>query len=667
MRARIVQESAPGEHRFLHALVRRAVVDDMPAPERRALARDVARTLARLDGDRSVAEVAYHLLDAVPLVAADEAVDVARRAAAAARRAVAYDDAARLLEAVLPLVPAGRRRGVLLLEVADARMRAGDVASAQARCLQATELGRSIDDGTLVVDAALAFEDANWRAALHGGVPRSCCGPRCRWLPTRGQRPRAAALSRALALSGKGDEAEALVAETVPEARALGVYQAVRMAYAAALFVPWTPDNLDRLRRTARELIDLARAEGDLEWELGAIDKLLFGTITAGYLDEARRLRARHGELTGRIGQPLFRVLDLQAQALMAMGEGRFVEAEAHAEEADALAGFLSGNDVAGGYGVQLFSIRRDQGRLDEARPLVEAVARLDRVGATWRPALTVLQAELGLHDEARAGLGVLVADGLAAVPRTRCGGRRSPTSPTPPSCSATGTRRWPSTASWCRRGASSSRRRTCWPPTARPTARSASCACCSAGTATPRAHFEAALRLERRARMPVWLAPPSSPTAGSSASGAVRATASGRPPCCGPPGRPGWRSGWPGSRPRPRRWSTGSAPPERTPPRRGGAAGGGSGGRRPHRPRAGAAAAPGRGPHQPGDRRAAPHQPAHGGQPRAVDPAQDRLRQPHRGRGPGRCGRVSPATDGGRPRLSGRRGWRRATARSPR
>jgi DNA-binding CsgD family transcriptional regulator/tetratricopeptide (TPR) repeat protein len=419
VRARIVQESAPGEHRFLHALVRRAVVDELPAPERRALARDIARTLARLDGDRSVAEVAFHLLDAVPLVAADEAVDVARRAAAAARRAVAYDDAARLLEAVLPLVPTGRDRGVLLLEVADARMRAGDVASAQARCLQATELGRSIDDGTLVVDAALAFEDANWRAALHGGAAEDLLRAALPLAadPVASVRVRAA-LSRALALSGKGDEAESLVAETVPEAGALGVYQAVRMAYAAALFVPWTPDNLDRLRRTARELIDLARAEGDLEWELGAIDKLLFGTITAGYLDEARRLRARHGELTGRIGQPLFRVLDLQAQALLAMGEGRFVEAEAHAEEADALAGFLSGNDVAGGYGVQLFSIRRDQGRLDEARPLVEAVARLDRVGATWRPALTVLQAELGLHDEARAGLGVLVADGLAAVPR---------------------------------------------------------------------------------------------------------------------------------------------------------------------------------------------------------------------------------------------------------
>ena len=157
---------------------------------------------------------------------------------------------------------------------------------------------------------------------------------------------------------------------------------------------------------------------GDVEWELGAMNKVLYGAVTAGDLDEARAVAAGQGGLADRLGQPLFRVLTLQAAALLAMGEGRFADAEALAEEADGLGVFLSGSDAAGGYGVQLFGIRREQGRLDEARPLVEAVARLDRVGATWRPALTVLQAELGLHEDAAAGLAVLVADGLAAVPR---------------------------------------------------------------------------------------------------------------------------------------------------------------------------------------------------------------------------------------------------------
>ena len=347
------------------------------------------------------------------------AVAAARRAAAAARRAVAYDDAARLLEAVLPLVPPDRERGTLLLDLADARMCAGDVDAARERCLEATALAGELDDPALTVDAALAYDDASWRTARPGDVAEPLLRAALPLVadPVTAVRVRAA-LSRALALAGRSEEGEALAAETVAEARRLGGYTERRIAYAAALFLPWTPANLDRQRLLARELVERAQDAGDVEWELGAMNKVLYGAVTAGDLDEARAVAAGQGGLADRLGQPLFRVLTLQAAALLAMGEGRFADAEALAEEADGLGVFLSGSDAAGGYGVQLFGIRREQGRLDEARPLVEAVARLDRVGATWRPALTVLQAELGLHEDAAAGLAVLVADGLAAVPR---------------------------------------------------------------------------------------------------------------------------------------------------------------------------------------------------------------------------------------------------------
>jgi DNA-binding CsgD family transcriptional regulator/tetratricopeptide (TPR) repeat protein len=419
VRARVVEEAGTGEHRFVHALVRRAVVDGLPAGEREVHHLDVAEALDRTVGDRAAAEVAHHTLAAVPVVEPRRAVEAGRRAAKAAHRAVAYDDAAHLLEEVLPLVPPDRERCELLLQLAVSRMRAGDVAAAHDRCLEATSLAHELDEPDLVVAAALTYDDANWRAALHGGVAEDLLRNALPLAtdPALAMRVRAA-LSRALALSGKGDEAESLAEATITAARELGDPEALRIAYAAALFAPWTPDNHDRLRQIARELVGHARAEGDLEWELGGLDKLLFGTITAGDLDEARDIAARHRTLSLRIGQPLFRVLDLQAHALLAMGAGRFDEAESIAEEADALAGFLSGNDVAGGYGVQVFSIRREQGRLDEARPLVEAVARLGQAGSTWRPALAVLYAELGLRDEAARELGHLVADDLAAVPR---------------------------------------------------------------------------------------------------------------------------------------------------------------------------------------------------------------------------------------------------------
>jgi DNA-binding CsgD family transcriptional regulator len=169
---------------------------------------------------------------------------------------------------------------------------------------------------------------------------------------------------------------------------------------------------------TAREFVALGRARDDLECEVAAVNRLLYGLIFAGELGEAREVAARHHDAARRLGQPLFRILDLQAHALLAMGEGRFSLAEAMAEEADELSGFLSGSDMSGAYGVQLFSLRRLQGRLEEARPAVEAVARLGEAGATWRPALAVLYAELGELDAAAADLRQLVGDGLAAVPR---------------------------------------------------------------------------------------------------------------------------------------------------------------------------------------------------------------------------------------------------------
>ncbi|HEY3139575.1 MAG TPA: AAA family ATPase [Acidimicrobiales bacterium] len=419
VRAHIVDEGGPGEHRFIHFLVRRAVVDALPAGERRAQHLDIAAALERVEGDRAVADIAHHTLAAVPLVDPERAVVAGRRAADAARRAVAYDDAARLYEAVLPLAPPDRGRCELLLELADARMRAGDVAAAQERCIEATELARALDQSDLVVAAALVYDDANWRAALHGGVAGELLRAALPLASDPGTALRVqAGLGRALALSGEGEEAERIAESTIAAARELGDPTSLLVAYGAALFTPWTPANIDALRLYARELVEVARAENDLEWELGGLDKLLYAAVMAGDLDEARAIAAHGRSLSARIGQPLFRVLDLQANALLALGEGRFAEAESVAGEADDLAGFLSGNDAAGGYGVQMFSIRREQGRLDEARPLVEAVARFDQAGSTWRPALAVLYAELGLHEEAAHELHHLVADGLRAVPR---------------------------------------------------------------------------------------------------------------------------------------------------------------------------------------------------------------------------------------------------------
>jgi DNA-binding CsgD family transcriptional regulator len=416
--AGLVDEAGAGEHRFAHVLVRRSVVDNLGPAARRGHHLDLGRALERT-GRGSVSEIAHHLTGAVPLVGTDEAVEVARRAAAEATAAVAFYDAAGHLEAVLPLVAGGRRRCELLLQLADAHMRAGDVAAALERSLECGTVAEAAGEPSLVVAAALAYDDANWRAALHGGVAEQLLRRALPLAPDANTMLQVqAALSRALAFTGRGDEASELGRRALAAARESGDHRAIRVAMSSLLFTPWTAESIDGQVALARELVERSGAEGDIEWQTGALSKLLYGLITLGEIDEAREVAGQFAELTERSGQPLFGVLSLQAQGLLAVGEGRFADAEALAERANALSTFLSGTDAEGGYGVQLFTLRREQGRLDEARPLVEAVARMGQEGAAWRPALAVLYAELGLLDAAARELTHLVADDLSGVAR---------------------------------------------------------------------------------------------------------------------------------------------------------------------------------------------------------------------------------------------------------
>jgi class 3 adenylate cyclase/tetratricopeptide (TPR) repeat protein len=404
---------------FVHSLIAHALLDGLSPARRRRVHARIAHALEARHGDRAIAEVAHHLAAAVPVAEPARVVLAARRAPEAALSAVAYDDAARHLEAVLPVAPPDRARCEMLLELADAYLRAGDVAAAQTRSLEASDLAAQLEEPSLIVAAALVFGAADSRAAEHGETAEQLLRDA---LPLTDDQPTRirirAALGRSLVISGKFEEGRALCEEALAAAREVEDDETLDTAFNAVLFASQTPDNVDRQVGLAREFTEFAHGRGDLGAEAWALNRLLFGTISLGDLDEARALAERQRDIMRQTGEPLFRVLDLQVHALLGMGEGRFVEAEAMATEANEVAVALSGSDAPGGYGVQLFSIRREQGRLDEARPIVESVARLGQEGATWRPALAVLYADLGMTDEAAGALRHLVDDGLRAVHR---------------------------------------------------------------------------------------------------------------------------------------------------------------------------------------------------------------------------------------------------------
>jgi DNA-binding CsgD family transcriptional regulator len=69
-------------------------------------------------------------------------------------------------------------------------------------------------------------------------------------------------------------------------------------------------------------------------------------------------------------------------------------------------------------YGLQMFAIRREQGRLAEVMPVLELAAGAKSVEGVWRPGLAVLFAEVGRLDNARSLFETLASDDFAGLPR---------------------------------------------------------------------------------------------------------------------------------------------------------------------------------------------------------------------------------------------------------
>jgi tetratricopeptide (TPR) repeat protein len=101
-----------------------------------------------------------------------------------------------------------------------------------------------------------------------------------------------------------------------------------------------------------------------------------------------------------------------------ALNAGRFAEAETLALEALACGQKLGVNNVEGVLGVQMFTIRREQGRLSEVAPLVKHFVEERGAGAAWRPGLALIYADLDQLEAARGEFERLAADGFAGIPR---------------------------------------------------------------------------------------------------------------------------------------------------------------------------------------------------------------------------------------------------------
>ncbi len=417
-------EEVPGAritYRFQHELLRRAVADRVPSARRAALHLRLATALEAVHGDddeRVAADLADHYAQAGGLAAREQAVRHGLRAAEVAARSFAYEEAARRLRAVLELgVDDAAARGRALCDLGSAQHRCGQVPEALESYVAAADVARRLGDPVLLAQAAIGFEDACWRPGIDD--------PRAVWLLEEattaavdcdeGLRVRLlAGLSRALAYRGDHPAAAAMWRRAVELARRADD----RLALAVTLYhAAWTrgsqpPAAVLASLDEARDLFG-ALGEHDLRHEVDGfrLSLLLEASDTAAM---RRGLAALEREVE-RAGQPFYRHIVAYMGATLAVCDGRFADAERLATQALELSRQLDVGATAI-YGIQMFTIRREQGRLAEVAPIIRHVAA--GAGDAWGPALALLLAELGMLDEARRELRRLCADDFARVAR---------------------------------------------------------------------------------------------------------------------------------------------------------------------------------------------------------------------------------------------------------
>ena len=101
------------------------------------------------------------------------------------------------------------------------------------------------------------------------------------------------------------------------------------------------------------------------------------------------------------------------ASAMVAIMDGDFELAEQRATEAVEIGRETHGEHVEGVFGVQMFTIRREQGRLHEIAPVIKRLMTESPEDVAWRPGFGLIAAELGFKDAAERILNEIAENGF--------------------------------------------------------------------------------------------------------------------------------------------------------------------------------------------------------------------------------------------------------------
>ena len=431
--ARIITDDRQTDatYSFSHALIRETLYKELPLTQRITFHGKVGEALEKLSATYphpSLTELAYHFAIAAQSGAGiKKAIDYAAQAGERATAVFAYEEASKHYQDALRLLnhhePDEAMRCELFLALGDAQRRAGQLTQTRETFLTASTIARQLEHPRQFARAALGFAGL-WIAV--GVVDKAVV----------------ALLEEALQVLGKEDDllrarlyarlaTEFWFAES-REQRVTFSQQAVQLArhttdqktlgyclqaYHLAL---WGSPRLEERLATTAEILRLSEQAGDPELALHGYSRRVVDLLEAGDLFAVDTAIAMHTRLAEELRRPQYLWQSLIWKGMRAVMAGQFEEGEHLAQQALILGQRtqVSHEDAVLGFGIQLFTIRREQGRLLEMEAALTGFIEQYPTIASLRCALAFLYSEVEQKAEAQERFEDLAKQGFTDLPQ---------------------------------------------------------------------------------------------------------------------------------------------------------------------------------------------------------------------------------------------------------
>jgi tetratricopeptide (TPR) repeat protein len=429
--ARIVGDlpAASRSYRFSHALIRETLYEEIRTTRRLRLHRRIAEateTLYAVKLEPRLAELAYHFCEAASGGDVTKAVDYAVRAAERETGLLAYEEAASQYERALTALEASEpvdesRRCELLLALGEAQSSSGTLPQFRETFRRALEIARQIGSPEQFARAALGL-GAGMFSETPGIVDEalvSALEEALELLGTDESGLRARVMSRLaseIRWHEHSDPRESLCNEAIEMARRVDDRGALAWALVISNFVFRSYEDPARRLAIAEEIVELAQESGDKHAEFHGRSLRIVHLIALGDADGIDRESEIISGLADELRQPYPLGIAAGVRACRALWQGDLAEARRLSWEGRGLRLIVQGELANQVFNLQLYFLRRLQGRLAEALPALRAGISRFSANPIWRCLLACAHAETGNEGEARREFDELAEDDFSAL-----------------------------------------------------------------------------------------------------------------------------------------------------------------------------------------------------------------------------------------------------------